>query len=61
VGIEVEIDFDTSKPDGTPRKLLDTSRLRALGWRPRIALEDGILQTYQWLLQSGAELKGWRQ
>jgi GDP-L-fucose synthase len=61
VGIEIEIELDTSKPDGTPRKLLDTSRLRALGWRPRIALEDGILQTYQWLLQSGAELKGWRE
>jgi GDP-L-fucose synthase len=61
VGIEMEIELDTRKPDGTPRKLLDTSRLRALGWRPRIALEDGILQTYQWLLQSGAELKGWRE
>ena len=56
---EIEIVFDTSKPDGTPRKLLDSSRLRALGWRPQIFLKDGILQTYHWLLQSGLELKGW--
>jgi GDP-L-fucose synthase len=56
---EIEIVFDSSKPDGTPRKLLDSSRLRALGWRPQIFLKDGILQTYHWLLQSGLELKGW--
>ncbi|MDE2228392.1 MAG: GDP-L-fucose synthase [Alphaproteobacteria bacterium] len=40
--------FDPSKPDGTPRKLVDVARLTALGWRPRIALEDGIAQTYRW-------------
>jgi len=60
VGIEIEIVFDTSKPDGTPRKLLDSTRLEKLGWKPRISLNDGILQTYHWLLQTGAELKGWR-
>ena len=43
-----EVLFDPSKPDGTPRKLLDTSRLSALGWRPSIALKDGIEQTYAW-------------
>jgi GDP-L-fucose synthase len=59
VGVEVEILFDTSKPDGTPRKLLDSTRLQALGWKPRISLKDGILRTYQWLLQSSSELKGW--
>jgi GDP-L-fucose synthase len=59
VGFEIEILYDTSKPDGTPRKLLDSTRLQALGWKPRISLKDGILQTYHWLLQSGAELKGW--
>jgi GDP-L-fucose synthase len=42
------IRFDTSKPDGTPRKLLDVSRLHALGWKARIALEDGIASTYSW-------------
>jgi GDP-L-fucose synthase len=59
VGFEIEIVCDASKPDGTPRKLLDSSRLQALGWKPRIPLKDGILQTYRWLLQSGGELKGW--
>jgi GDP-L-fucose synthase len=44
--------FDTSKPDGTPRKLLDVSRLNALGWRARIGLEEGITSTYQWYLQN---------
>jgi GDP-L-fucose synthase len=42
--------FDTSKPDGTPRKLLDVSRLRALGWKARISLRDGLDQTYQWFV-----------
>src|SRR4029077_18261733 len=42
VGIDAKLVFDTSKPDGTPRKLLDTSRLRQLGWQPRITLENGV-------------------
>ena len=42
--------FDTSKPDGTPRKVLDVSRLNALGWEPTISLEDGIRSTYEWYL-----------
>jgi len=57
-GWEIESVFDTSKPDGTPRKLLDSTRLQKLGWKPRISLKDGILQTYHWLLRGGAELKG---
>jgi GDP-L-fucose synthase len=44
--------FDPSKPDGTPRKLLDTSKLTALGWRPRISLETGIRQTHEWYRHS---------
>ena len=48
VGFAGEIRFDESKPDGTPRKLLDTSRLSELGWRPSIPLEDGIASTYDW-------------
>jgi GDP-L-fucose synthase len=50
VGFEGTIAFDTDKPDGPPRKLLDVSKLAALGWRPRISLEDGIRKTYQWYL-----------
>ena len=52
VGIDAELVFDSSKPDGTPRKLLDTTRLQQLGWQPRIILEDGIRDTYQWFLQN---------
>ena len=48
VGYRGVIEWDPTKPDGTPRKLLDVSRLRALGWRPRTKLADGIRQTYAW-------------
>jgi GDP-L-fucose synthase len=48
VGFEGEIVFDRDKPDGTPRKLLDTSRLTALGWQPTISLQQGIADTYSW-------------
>ena len=48
VGYEGEVRWDTSKPDGTPRKLLDSSRLHALGWRAEVPLEDGIRATYAW-------------
>ncbi len=47
-GFSGELRFDPSKPDGTPRKLLDTSRLTALGWKPTIALETGLESTYDW-------------
>ena len=47
-GFAGDLEMDKSKPDGTPRKLLDTSRIRDLGWQPRISLEDGIRQTYEW-------------
>jgi GDP-L-fucose synthase len=52
VGYEGEIVFDTSKPDGTPRKLLDTSRLRALGWEARTSLAMGLGQAYADFLSS---------
>jgi GDP-L-fucose synthase len=48
VGFKGRLIFDTGKPDGTPRKLLDVSRLTHLGWRPKIPLKDGIEQTYAW-------------
>ena len=50
--------FDPSKPDGTPRKLLDVTRLHALGWRHSISLESGIRSTYQWFLSSAANSPG---
>lgn len=56
VGFEGSIDFDTSKPDGTPRKLMSGAKLEALGWRPRIALEDGIAETYQAFLRTEAAI-----
>ena len=48
VGFGGEIDWDSSKPDGTPRKLLDVSRIESLGWKATISLEDGIRSTYEW-------------
>ncbi|MHB9149536.1 MAG: GDP-L-fucose synthase family protein [Thermoleophilia bacterium] len=54
VGHEGEIVYDADKPDGTPQKLLDVSRLRALGWESRIGLEEGIRMTYQWYLEHNA-------
>ena len=51
VGFEGQLTWDETKPDGTPRKLLDMTRLQNLGWRPTIALRDGIAQTYEWFLK----------
>jgi nucleoside-diphosphate-sugar epimerase len=50
-----EIRFDPKRPDGTPRKLLDVSRIHSLGWRPRISLEDGIASTYEWYCANAAQ------
>lgn len=50
VGFGGELVFDTSKPDGTPRKLMDSARLHALGWAPQISLRDGIKSSYEWYL-----------
>jgi GDP-L-fucose synthase len=51
VGYEGEVVWDESMPDGTPRKLLDVSRLQALGWRPQTSLEEGMRRTYEWFLE----------
>ena len=48
-GFEGEIAWDVTRPDGTPRKLLDSSRLRGLGWEPKTSLSDGVGRTYDWL------------
>ncbi|WP_077146417.1 GDP-L-fucose synthase [Sphingopyxis sp. KK2] len=50
VGADVEIALDTSKPDGTPRKLMSNAKLAAMGWAPKVALRDGIAATYDWFL-----------
>lgn len=55
VGFDGGLTWDKSKPDGTPRKLLDVSKLRALGWKPMIPLRDGITQTYDWFLKNVAK------
>jgi len=52
VGFDGELVFDTSKPDGPPRKLLDVSRLKAMGWQSAISLEDGLVSTYQWFIDN---------
>ena len=54
MGYTGEVVWDSSRPDGTPRKLLDVSRLRALGWEPRIGLREGIASTYEWYVANGA-------
>ena len=53
VGYRGEIKHDLSKPDGTPRKLLDVGRMKELGWQPKVSLEEGIGRTYQWYARGG--------
>jgi GDP-L-fucose synthase len=52
VGFKGEIVWDSTKPDGTPKKLLDISRIKALGWGPKTSLEEGISKTYEWYLKT---------
>ena len=52
VGFSGELAFDTSKPDGTPRKLCDVSRLHSLGWRHKIGLQEGLREVYKWFLNN---------
>jgi len=54
IGFDGELVWDKTKPDGTPRKLLDVTRIRALGWEPTIPLREGISQTYEWFLANWA-------
>src|SRR5438128_7419814 len=55
VGFDGELTWDNTKPDGTPRKLLDVSKLRGLGWTPTIPLRDGITRTYDWFVANFAQ------
>lgn len=57
VGHQGEIEWDTTKPDGTPRKWMDSSLLRAMGWSPEIGLEEGIHDTYKWFQQNINQIK----
>ena len=52
VGFEGKVVYDASKPDGVSRKIMDSTRIRSLGWKPRISLEEGIATTYQWFLEN---------
>ncbi|CAL0328319.1 unnamed protein product [Lupinus luteus] len=52
VGFEGDLVWDTTKPDGTPRKLMDSSKLGGLGWTPKITLKDGLVDTYKWYLEN---------
>ena len=55
VGLPEKLRFDSSKPDGTPRKLIDSSRLLAMGWKPQTSLEEGLRKTYAWYLKNLAK------
>jgi GDP-L-fucose synthase len=57
VGYQGEIIWDNSKPDGTPRKLMDASKLKSLGWKPNIALSEGLASTYRWFIEHQGEFK----
>jgi GDP-L-fucose synthase len=56
-GFEGELRFDAGKPDGTPRKLMDVSRLKVLGWQATIPLEAGLRSTYRWFLDNDRHLR----
>ena len=55
VGFKGALEHDTSKPDGTPRKLMSNYKLAAMGWSPSISLQDGLKSTYQWFVENRAK------
>ncbi|RID51805.1 LOW QUALITY PROTEIN: hypothetical protein BRARA_H02447 [Brassica rapa] len=57
VGFEGKLVWDCSKPDGTPRKLMESSKLAALGWTPKVSIRDGLRQTYEWYLENVVQRK----
>ncbi|WP_034160231.1 GDP-L-fucose synthase family protein [Sphingomonas sp. ERG5] len=60
VGFQGKIAFDATRPDGTPRKLVDTAKLNGLGWTPSVPLNDGISEVYSWFLENGANIRSQR-
>jgi GDP-L-fucose synthase len=52
VGFKGEIEWDTNRPDGTPRKLLDVTRIRGMGWAPKIDIERGLAEVYDWFIKN---------
>ena len=58
VGFKGKLVFDTTKPDGTPRKVLNVDRLAGLGWQYTVDLEQGLERTYQWFLKNQSSLRG---
>lgn len=58
VGYQGKVVFDQSKPDGTPRKLMDVTRLIGMGWKPQIDLRDGLVNTYEWFLNNKNSIRG---
>lgn len=57
VGYQGQIIWDSNKPDGAPRKLMNISKLKSLGWQPKIGLKDGLVQTYQWFIEHQGQFK----
>jgi len=52
VGFQGNLVWDSSKPDGTPRKLMDSSKIQGMGWKPKIALKEGLIETYKWYVEN---------
>jgi GDP-L-fucose synthase len=57
IGYQGDIIWDSSKPDGTPRKLMDVSKIKSLGWQPQITLTQGLASTYRWFVEHHGEIK----
>jgi GDP-L-fucose synthase len=57
VSYEGNITWDSSKPDGAPRKLMDTTKIKLLGWQPKITLDEGLAKTYRWFVEHHGEIK----
>jgi GDP-L-fucose synthase len=58
IGYQGKLTYDTSKPDGAPRKLMDVSRLQELGWKARIKLEEGLQDAYSWFIENQGQARG---